>query len=187
MVYNTITYRKYHKRDLNIEMENLNLSDYNDEFGQLEPMTEAEEKEALLFFRTCILGRDMDELKNKMQRTIKVREALIRKKGTIFHQVFPFYFVEPTLIIFDFKIRSPDLNSIALIEKWEGLKLLAPLELTPTERDECFGYFGKEIGFFIALLKLLSTKAKFEEKVDAFIIFTDVSVTYFFKETSNYN
>lgn len=159
-------------------MENLNLSDDIDEYGQLEPMTEADEKEALLFFRTCILDRDMDELKNKLQQTIKVREALIKKKGTIFHQLFPFYFVEPTLIIFDFEIRSPDLNSSALIEKWEGLKSLVPLELTPTERDECFRYFGKEVGLFIALLRLLSTKTKFEEKVGAFIIFTDVSVIF---------
>lgn len=79
-------------------MDNLNLSDDNNEMGVFEPMTETEEKETLLFFRTCILDRDMIELKNKLRTTIKIREVLIKKKGTIFHQAFPFYFLEPTLV-----------------------------------------------------------------------------------------
>lgn len=80
------------------EMENLNLSDNNN--NEFEPYTESEEQEALLFFRTCIVDRDVDELKIKMQRTIKIREALIKKKGTLFHQTFPFYFIMPTLVCF---------------------------------------------------------------------------------------
>lgn len=181
LVWNKISYSKYRKRDLVAAVENLNLLDDNDEFEGHEPLTEAQEKEILLFFRTCILDRDMDELKVNMQRTIKVREALIRKKGTIFHQTFPFYFIDPKLILFDYMIRSPALNSNALIDKWDNLKLSLSLELEVAEREECSKYFDKEAGFFITLLKLLSTKPKFEEKVNAFIIFTDVSVAYSIK------
>lgn len=78
--------------------------------------------------------------------------------------------------MFDFEIRSRDVNSNALIEKWPSLKSLIVLELTLSEKNECQNFFDNEIGFFIALLKLLSTKPKFEERVDSFIFFTEVSI-----------
>lgn len=101
MVWNKISYVKYRKKDLVRDMENLNLSDDDNEgLEELEPLSKEEEKDALLFFRTCIVDRDLIDLKNKMRRTIKLREVLMKKKGTIFHQMFPFYFIEPTLVCF---------------------------------------------------------------------------------------
>lgn len=100
------------------------------------------------------------------------------KGGSLIH--FDFYVKLFYLqILFDFEIRSPGVDPNALIEKWETLKHRIVLDLTLEEKNECANYFDTEIGFFIALLKQLSTKPKFEEKVDSFIIFTDVSVSFF--------
>lgn len=79
-------------------------------------------------------------------------------------------------IVFDFEIRSPSVNANALIEKWPVLKHAVFSELELDEKNQCTGYFGEEVGHFIALLKLLSTKPSFDEKVRALLIFTDVSV-----------
>lgn len=172
----------------------MNLSGDNDDVSGSEVLTEEEVKAAMLFFRTCVVNRDREQLKIRLKQTIRAREVLIKTKGTKFHQLFPFYFIDPMLvcfsdlcekylsliqithsqILFDFEIRSPDINSNALLEVWPTLKSDVIRELSLCDRDECANYFDKEIGFFIALLKLLSVKNRFEEKVDAFIIFTDV-------------
>lgn len=67
------------------------------------------------------------------------------------------------------------MNSGALVERWPALKSDVIKELSLSDRNECANYFDNEIGFFISLLKLLSTKQKFEEKIESFINFTDVS------------
>lgn len=89
-----------------------------------------------------------------------------------FHLQFFLVFVQ---ILFDFEIRSSDTNANALIEQWPTLKLNIPLELQLAEINECMGYFDEEVGSFIALLKLLSNKPNFAEKVRSFLMFTDVS------------
>lgn len=52
----------------------------------------------LLFFKTCIVERDVDELKKRLELSIDMREKLINKKDTEFHKLFPFYFIDPLLV-----------------------------------------------------------------------------------------
>lgn len=69
---------------------------------------EINEMECLLFFRTCIVDRDIEILKIKLIQTVDFRQGLIRKKETIFHKAFPFYFVRPELVMILF--RSSEFN-----------------------------------------------------------------------------
>lgn len=67
---------------------------------QIGKMTLEEEYSCLLFFKTCLIDRDKEILKIKMQQTIDLREATIRKRETKFIESFPFYFVSPDLVTF---------------------------------------------------------------------------------------
>lgn len=97
LVYNKLTYQKYGKKDLAKAMENINLSASVD--CNLQPLTEEEVKAAMLFFRTCIVQNEKETLKFKLKQTIAAREELIKKKGVKFFEVFPFYFIDPELVI----------------------------------------------------------------------------------------
>lgn len=59
---------------------------------------EIDELSYLLYFKTCLVDRDLEILKIKLAQTIEMREVLIKKKDTQFHKVFPFYFIEPSLV-----------------------------------------------------------------------------------------
>lgn len=194
LVYNKFFYKKYRKNDLVSAMENMELSTDVDNMDGIEELSAEEQKDAMLFFRTCMLERDRKELIVKLKQTIKSRETLIKQKGIKFHQVFPFYFLDPSLVccflrtyfehllmkIFqiqislDFEIRTACVRPSALIEKWPTMKYDIYNQLSLSNRDECSIYFDKEIGYFIALLKLLSTNTKFKERLDSFLIFNDV-------------
>lgn len=63
-----------------------------------------DELEFLLFFKTCLVRRDLDILKIRLKQSIQMRERLMEKKDTEFHKTFPFFFVEPLLVRFDFYI-----------------------------------------------------------------------------------
>lgn len=160
-----------------------------------------------LFFRTCLYGTEADlaVLKLKLSHSIEIREALIKKKNTVFHKSFPFYFVQPFLvskflkneqlnlhekiaqaiyrfqISYDFEIRNNSIDSNALFTKWPKLKNNILTAVKPTERDQCLKWFNDDIGYFLALLKIVSpNSAKLEEVIGKFIIHSDVSTEYSF-------
>lgn len=94
--YNKLNYRKYaknHKKPQ--ENENQELVSVVE---QMEEMTVDEELQMLLFFKTCSIEKDMDILKIKLNRSVKLREKIIRKRETKFAESLPFYFVAPDLV-----------------------------------------------------------------------------------------
>lgn len=107
-LYNKLLYRKYgktNKKDQPKENERSgdDLTGNGDtEVGNItagiETLTLQEELQYLLYFKTCMIERDKDVLKIKMQQTIKLREATIRKREVKFFESFPFYFVSPDLV-----------------------------------------------------------------------------------------
>lgn len=104
-MYNKIVYQKYGKKDLPKAIENINLSDGDDEISDSQPLTEEEINDLMLFFRTCIVRRDKEILKEKLTKTIEYREQQIKKKGVKFFELFPFYFIDVDLVCLEqFKI-----------------------------------------------------------------------------------
>lgn len=80
---------------MNEDLSNINLEQQaanNEEVV----LSEAEELEYMLFFRTCVVDRDMEILKIKLSQTIALREKSVKK--ATFHKAFPFYFVRPELV-----------------------------------------------------------------------------------------
>lgn len=80
--------------DLNLVNEDAIQDNSNDD-----ELTQDEELAYQLYFRTCILSREMEILKLKLQKSVKMREKMIKKQGTVFHESFPFYFLNPELVI----------------------------------------------------------------------------------------
>lgn len=101
-LYHKIAYHRYGKgKKTNHDRESADLPIVSDS-------EEINELECLLFFRTCVVDRDIDILKIKLVQTLEFRQRLIRKKETIFHKAFPFYFIRPELVMILF--RSSEFN-----------------------------------------------------------------------------
>lgn len=78
-------------------------------------------------------------------------------------------------------IRNESLDPNALCSKWPDVKKEVLVCIHAAARDECFGYFNEEIGYFIALIKLLaSNRAKLPEIISKFIIFSNVRLLCIF-------
>lgn len=101
LIYHRVHYLKYKKpvrlgkKTKSNQLENVDADDVHTD-AQLD--SAIDEVAFLLFFKTCIVERDLDELKKRLELSIDMRQNLINKKGTEFHKVFPFYFVEPSLV-----------------------------------------------------------------------------------------
>lgn len=63
-----------------------------------------------------------------------------------------------------------------MLNTWPETKLDILCLLDPKERNECCSFFDTEIGYFLALMKVVSQKPKFKDRIDNLIIFSDVSV-----------
>lgn len=179
-------------------MRDLSLPDGDLNIVEAQHLTEEEELAYLLYFRICFMSRDKEILKIKLLKSIKMREIILKKSGTIFHETFPFYFLDSELVIalyhslimifdhfyfyliyfrinYDFEVRFPQIKTNALMEKWSNVERIILCMLPVQGREICLNYFNEEIGYFLGFLKLVSLKTKFEERVDQFLIYTDVS------------
>lgn len=96
-LYHRICYLKYKKPSRQVEKRVITSAEG---IGDAESDNEIDELQYLLFFKTCLVHRDVEILKIKLKQSIGMRERLIERKGTEFHKTFPFYFVEPTLVGF---------------------------------------------------------------------------------------
>lgn len=78
-------------------------------------------------------------------------------------------------ILFDSEIRNKSLDANALFTVWPILKFNILTSVNAAERDECLQIFNEDIGYFLALLKLLIPKnASLNDIVSKFIVYSDV-------------
>lgn len=100
-VYHKVIYVRY-KKPARLKRKGAGQAQMNDDDdkddGNQSGDDNLNELEYLLFFKTCIVDRDLEVLKIRLRQTIEMREILIKKKGTQFHKTFPFYFIEPSLV-----------------------------------------------------------------------------------------
>lgn len=101
-IYNKICYAKYRKptnRRLKRNETDLPAADENENIvdnGQSD--VDLDELNFLLYFKTCLVDRDLEILKIKLAQSIKIRESLLEKKIVDLHKTFPFFFIEPKLV-----------------------------------------------------------------------------------------
>lgn len=98
-IYNKIAYKKY-KKPIQQNKNHLQSSGNDDMIENEQSDDGIDELEFLLYFKTCLVDRDIEILKIKLSQSIEMREKLIKKKDTVFHKMFPFYFIQPTLVSF---------------------------------------------------------------------------------------
>lgn len=65
---------------------------------------------------------------------------------------------------------------MAFLVKWQTVKFDILNCVKACERDDCLKQFDEHIGYFIALLKLVVQRPKFEEAINIIMTFTDVSI-----------
>lgn len=59
-------------------------------------LSQDEKKQHILFFRTCVMPKDMEKLKEVMKKTVQFRKELLKKSD--FGDIFKFYFSCPDLV-----------------------------------------------------------------------------------------
>lgn len=100
-VYHKIHYLRYKKPTTQrAKTKNRMMNENENENNDCDAKTndDIDELSFLLFFKTCIVNKDLSILKIKLEQSILIREKLIKKAKTEFHKTFPFYFIEPTLV-----------------------------------------------------------------------------------------
>lgn len=108
ILHNKLLYRKYIKPSKQQSKENdkatekSNVADrLPDENGITESMAKMiieEELAHLLYFKTCLVHREKEVVKIRMEQAISFREATIRKREVKFFESFPFYVISPDLV-----------------------------------------------------------------------------------------
>lgn len=96
ILYNKLFYRRILKRK--VEDETIRKEPLSPVIDQIATMSVEEESDILLYFKTCSIEREKDNLKVKLSRTVSLREKIIRQRETKFAETFPFYFVAPDLV-----------------------------------------------------------------------------------------
>lgn len=113
IVYNKLFYKRYHKKDLHLAMNDMTLSDNENDNEESIDLSREEELDYQLYFRTCMLPRDKEILKIKLRKSISMREQMMKRTKMEFHEIFPFYFLDSDLVSFSSRIFSNlDLNRI---------------------------------------------------------------------------
>lgn len=96
-IYHRICYLKF-KKPLRKGKKKVAEQAVDTEPVQSDDEAEIDELQFLLYFKTCLVDRDLDILKIKLKQSIQMREQLMEKKGTEFHKTFPFFFIQPSLV-----------------------------------------------------------------------------------------
>lgn len=63
-----------------------------------EHLTEDEESDLVLFFRTCVISNNMDVMKEKLMQSIGFRSRLLMDKTTNIHEAFGFFYISSDLV-----------------------------------------------------------------------------------------
>lgn len=203
-IYHRVHYLKYKKPVRQAKKTKSNQPGNNDRDGaqgDTQSDNAIDELAFLLFFKTCIVERDVDELKKRLELSIEMREELINSKDTEFHKLFPFYFIDPLLVStfligivknyfpflsifllfsiqinFDFAIRNKTIDPDVLFKKWPEIKNDVLLNIRARDRDDLLKFFNEDIGYYLCLLKLLvPANADLPNVTSKLVIFSDVS------------
>lgn len=97
-IYHKVCYLKYKKPVRHGKKRIVGQPEENDHPNENEEPDEIDELQFQLYFKTCVIDRDLEILKIKLKQSIEMRERLVKKKGIEFHKTFPFYFLEPSLV-----------------------------------------------------------------------------------------
>lgn len=69
---------------------------------------------------------------------------------------------------------------MAFLVKWESVKFDILNCVKACERDDCLKRLDEHAGYFLALLKSVVQRPKFEEAINIILTFTDVSIDVYF-------
>lgn len=65
-----------------------------------EELSIEEKQDLVLFFKSCLTSKCVDEIKDKLKSTVKFRAELLSDESTNIPELFHFFFVKPELVRF---------------------------------------------------------------------------------------
>lgn len=60
---------------------------------------EVDDSALIQFFKNCVISNEKELILKKLSETVALRQALIKKSSTTFHELFGFYFGDPSIVI----------------------------------------------------------------------------------------
>ncbi|XP_037025004.1 uncharacterized protein LOC119066561 [Bradysia coprophila] len=145
---------------------------------------DANVEENLKFLRSAVPSYQYDEIEFKLRSTLRRRIELTSNKPSVhLRSSFPFFFSDPSLISFDYKLRYPQFEEnlqpvVAAIET-NAFQILKSLKIEDNAYDD--SDWPHIIQCFLCLLKLLpptatgrysKTRQSSDQRVSSFILFT---------------
>lgn len=95
---NTLRYRMRKEKPYDHASSEVPTDEMNELSLNGSPLSEDERNNLLIFFRSCNLRTEKDQLIDKMKKTIDFRREVLRDEKTQIMQSFPFYFDDPKLV-----------------------------------------------------------------------------------------
>ncbi|KAG4068859.1 hypothetical protein HA402_005007 [Bradysia odoriphaga] len=145
---------------------------------------DANVEENLQFLRNAVPSYQNDEIEFKLRSTLRRRIELTSNKPSVhLRSSFPFFFSDPSLISFDYKLRYPqfeeNLQPIVAAIETNAFQILKSLKIDDNAYDD--SDWPHIIQCFLCLLKLLpptatgrysKSRQSSDQRVSSFILFT---------------
>lgn len=163
------------------------------------------------FLKYCVVSKNNEKLKDKLQKTISLRRQLLKENGDDFREFFQFYFVDPSLvciggrhykhvsllickmncfyqqILYDFAITFENVDVEALRRKWPAIR--DKIDIVPNSQIDFSSVPTRhsDILKFLQILKVFTTgKQLFSTVAKSFIVFGEVNSNIFFTDIGPY-
>lgn len=176
------------------EMAQLNLNDEQAE-------------EMINFFTTCVVSKQLEEIKEKMKQTAKYRQHRHQRKRNNFDAIPDFYFAAPELvrshqtlnfrlhqanffahhallyvlqISFDFELMYETTDPNALLSIWPTIETKAFVDFRIRIDESIFPFHDEQLIHMMTWLRLFSNKRiQLKTLLNSFIVISDVSLKFY--------
>lgn len=76
-----------------------NGGDENNAMDLPESLIANDDNTLMQYFKNCVVNQNQAELREKLKNSVEFRRALLKNPEKPIYKLFPFYFVDPTLVI----------------------------------------------------------------------------------------
>lgn len=85
------------------EIENMNQNSMENDDDENNAMalfnlSSNDDIDLMQYFRNCVVNQNQPELREKLKNSVEFRRPLLNNPGNPIYKLFPFYFVDPTLV-----------------------------------------------------------------------------------------
>lgn len=85
-----------------IENVNQNSMENDDDVSDLMASSDLnanDDSDLMQYFKNCVVNRNQPELREELKNSVEFRRPILNNSENTIYKLFPFYFVDPTLVI----------------------------------------------------------------------------------------